>query len=156
MQTISHCFAERRMLKQSQVFTFMQSQKVVFRYMTLFAQYQPSALSKVATCCLRKHVFVFFDDYLFCATNNCCLLASRTMPVSRASSCWWVSCSAQRCSRWWVSCSAQVLALVILFFAIKMSMRLSSVRDSTPHISASITFHTFSLLDSFPHCTVCL
>ena len=50
----------------------------------LFAQHLPSALSKVATRYLRKHVFVVLGDYLFCATNDCCLLASRTLPVSRA------------------------------------------------------------------------
>ena len=41
----------------------------------LFAQYLPSALSKVA---IRS---------LFCATNDCCLLVS----LSRTCSCWWVS-----------------------------------------------------------------
>ena len=45
------------MLKQTPVYTFMQSSRVVFRYLLLFAQYPPSALSKVATrsllCCER-------------------------------------------------------------------------------------------------------
>ena len=58
------------------------------------------------------------NTFFFCATNDCCLLVSRTLRVCRTlpvslslssptCSCWCASFSAQRCCREWVSFSAQ-------------------------------------------------
>ena len=64
----------------------------------LFAQYLPSALSKVATRYLREHVFVVIADYSSRASN---------VDVSRP----------ERCSLWWVSFSAHAFGVCLNILA---------------------------------------
>ena len=71
-------------LKQTSLYIFMQSSKVVLSYVMLFAQYLLSALSKVATRYLPKHVLVELDD----SSSN----TSNVVVCSRLDrwSLWWV------------------------------------------------------------------
>ena len=85
-----------RELKQTSVYTFIQSSKVVFWYLMLYAQYLPSALSKVATRSL-----LCYERLLSTRVSNVARVSLERAPDGCA------SFSAQRCYREWVSFSAQ-------------------------------------------------
>ena len=98
--------------------------------------YLPSALSKITT-----HLFV----------NDCCLLVSRTLPLSLSQtySGWWASFSAQCCCREWASFSVQFWTSGIHVFLVQQPSELSieertllSGADKFPsHRCCSISVH---------------
>ena len=55
-----------------------------------------------------------------------------------------------------VSANVPLINLLMELIFIDLLSRRAPLRDRTPHFSAFITFHTFSQLDNFPQCTVCL
>ena len=85
-------------------------------------QFTPSCkVSKVSfeiRCCICSQPRTRLQHVLFCATNDCCPLVSRTLPVSlsRACSSWWASFSAQRCCRECVSFSPNLGRMKFVIF----------------------------------------